>query len=112
MKMMKKDLITRIEDAMPPEEELTDLTEFFKVFGDVTRIKIMSVLLEGEFSVGEISERLSMSQSAISHQLNILRRSKLVKTRRDGKSVYYSLDDEHVYEIISCGIEHISEGDG
>ena len=94
------------------EQKYYELAELFKVFGDVTRIKIMSVLLEGEFSVGEISERLSMSQSAISHQLNILRRSKLVKTRRDGKSVYYSLYDEHVYEIISCGIEHISEGDG
>ena len=94
------------------EQKYNELAELFKVFGDVTRIKIMSVLLKGEFSVGEISERLSMSQSAISHQLNILRRSKLVKTRRDRKSVYYSLDDEHVYEIISCGIEHISEGDG
>ena len=94
------------------EDKYIELAELFKVFGDVTRIKIMSVLLEGEFSVGEISEKLAMSPSAISHQLNILRRSKLVKTRREGKSVYYSLDDEHVYEIISCGIEHISEGDG
>ena len=93
------------------EQKYNELAELFKVFGDVTRIKIMSVLLEGELSVGEISEKLAMSPSAISHQLNILRRSKLVKTRRDGKSVYYSLDDEHVYEIISCGIEHISEGD-
>ncbi len=94
------------------EQKYNDLAELFKVFGDVTRIKIMSVLLNGELSVGEISEKLSMSPSAISHQLNILRRSKLVKTRREGKSVYYSLDDEHVYEIISCGIDHISEGDG
>ena len=93
------------------EQKYNELAELFKVFGDVTRIKIMSVLLEGELSVGEISEKLFMSSSAISHQLNILRRSKLVKTRREGKSVYYSLDDEHVYEIISCGIEHISEGD-
>ena len=94
------------------EQKYNDLAELFKVFGDVTRIKIMSVLLNGELSVGEISEKLSMSPSAISHQLNILRRSKLVKTRREGKSVYYSLDDEHVYEIISCEIDHISEGDG
>ena len=93
------------------EQKFNELAELFKVFGDVTRIKIMSVLLEGELSVGEISEKLVMSSSAISHQLDILRRSKLVKTRREGKSVYYSLDDEHVYEIISCGIEHISEGD-
>lgn len=93
------------------EEKYFDLAELFKVFGDVTRIKIMSVLLKGELSVGSISEELAMSPSAISHQLNILRRSKLVKTRRDGKMVYYSLDDEHVCEIISCGIDHISEGD-
>ena len=93
------------------EEKYADLAELFKIFGDVTRIKIMSALLEKERSVSEISETLVMSSSAISHQLNVLRRSKLVKARRDGKMVYYSLDDEHVYEIISCGIEHISEGD-
>ena len=93
------------------EEKYADLAELFKIFGDVTRIKIMSVLREKERSVSEISEELLMSSSAISHQLNVLRRSKLVKARRDGKLVYYSLDDEHVYEIISCGIEHISEGD-
>lgn len=93
------------------EQKYNDLAELFKIFGDVTRIRIMTVLLERELSVGEISEKVAMSQSAVSHQLNILRRSKLVKTRREGKSVYYSLDDEHVYEIISCGIEHISEGD-
>ena len=93
------------------EQKYNDLAELFKIFGDVTRIRIMTVLLERELSVGEISEKVAMSQSAVSHQLNILRRSKLVKTRREGKSVYYALDDEHVYEILSCGIEHISEGD-
>ena len=94
-----------------PEEKYSDLAELFKVFGDVTRIKILSLLLNGELSVGDIADELEMTQSAISHQLNLLRRSKLVKARREGKSVYYSLDDDHVSEILSCGIEHISEGD-
>ena len=93
------------------EERYSDLAELFKVFGDVTRIKILSLLLHEERSVGDIAESLGMTQSAISHQLNLLRRSKLVKSRREGKSVYYSLDDDHVCEILSCGIEHISEGD-
>ena len=94
-----------------PEEKYSDLAELFKVFGDVTRIKILSLLLNGELSVGDVADGLEMTQSAISHQLNLLRRSKLVKARREGKSVYYSLDDDHVSEIHSCGIEHISEGD-
>lgn len=93
------------------EQKYNDLAELFKIFGDATRIKIMTALLEKELSVGEIADQVLMSQSAVSHQLNILRRSKLVKARREGKMVYYSLDDEHVCEIISCGIEHISEGD-
>ena len=93
------------------EERYSDLAELFKVFGDVTRIKILSLLLHEERSVGDIAEGLGMTHSAISHQLNLLRRSKLVKSRREGKSVYYSLDDDHVCEILSCGIEHISEGD-
>ena len=94
-----------------PEEKYSDLAELFKVFGDVTRIKILSLLLNGELSVGDVADGLEMTQSAISHQLNLLRRSKLVKARREGKSVYYSLDDDHVSEILSRGIEHISEGD-
>ena len=94
-----------------PEEKYTDLAELFKVFGDVTRIKILSLLLNGELSVGDVADGLGMTQSAISHQLNLLRRSKLVKARREGKSVFYSLDDDHVSAILSCGIEHISEGD-
>ena len=105
-------VVLKTKRLMPDEDELYDLAELFKVFGDSTRIKILFALFEQEMCVCDIAETLNMTQSAISHQLNILRRSKLVKTRRDGKSVYYSLDDEHVYEIISCGIEHISEGDG
>ena len=92
------------------EEKFSDLAELFKVFGDSTRLRILSVLLNGERSVGDVSELLDMTPSAISHQLNLLRRSKLVKTRREGRSVYYSLDDDHVSAILSCGIEHISEG--
>ena len=93
------------------EVKYSDLAELFKVFGDETRLRMLSYLLEGEHSVGEISENLLMSSSAISHQLNLLRRSKLVKTRREGKSIYYSLDDDHVSAILSCGIDHIREGD-
>ena len=92
------------------EDKFSDLAELFKVFGDGTRLRILSVLLDGERSVGDVSDLLDMTPSAISHQLNLLRRSKLVKTRREGRSVYYSLDDDHVSAILSCGIEHISEG--
>ena len=92
-----------------PEEKYSDLAELFKVFGDVTRIKILSLLLNGELSVGDIAEGLEMTQSAISHQLNLLRRSKLVKARREGKSVYYSLDDEHVLSVLNVALEHVQE---
>lgn len=92
-------------------EKYSDLAELFKVFGDVTRLKILSALLDRELCVCDIAEKLAMTQSAVSHQLNLLRRSKLVKTRREGKSVFYSLDDDHVCDIISCGMEHINEGD-
>lgn len=86
------------------------LAGFFKVFADPTRIQILTYLLEGEKSVGEIASGLEMSPSAISHQLNTLKMSNLVKSRREGKQIYYSLNDEHVSKILSCGIEHIEEG--
>lgn len=91
------------------DRDSESLATLYKVFGDSTRIKILSAILEGELSVGEISEKLGMSQSAISHQLNGLRQSKLVKSKRNGKSILYSLDDEHVKAIICCGLEHIRE---
>lgn len=91
------------------ETELYDLAEFFKVFGDSTRIKILFVLFEAEMSVGDIATALDMTQSAISHQLKILKTSKLVKSRRDGKSIFYSLADEHVKTIFAQGLEHIEE---
>ena len=93
------------------EEKYLDLAELFKVFADSTRLKLLSALLDKELCVCDLAEKLSMTQSAVSHQLNLLRRSKLVKTRREGKSVFYSLDDSHVCDIISCGMEHINEGD-
>ena len=101
--------IRQIDEKMPPEEELQDLAEFFKVFGDATRLKILSVLLCSEMCVYDIATLLGMSQSAISHQLRILKQNKLVKSRREGKSVFYSLADEHVRRIIAQGREHIEE---
>ncbi len=97
--------------ALKDENELYDLAELFKIFGDSTRIRILYALLGGELAVGELSEGLSMTQSAISHQLRILKGSKLVKSRREGKSVYYSLADDHVHTIIATGLEHIEEED-
>lgn len=94
---------------MPDEDQLYDLAEVFKVFGDSTRIKILYVLFEAELCVCDIAQLLNMTQSAISHQLRILKQNRLVKNRRDGKSVFYSLADGHVKTIISQGMEHIQE---
>ena len=94
---------------MPDEDQLYDLAEVFKVFGDSTRIKILYVLFEAELCVCDIAQLLNMTQSAISHQLRILKQNRLVKNRRDGKSVFYSLADDHVRTIISMGREHILE---
>ena len=91
------------------ENELTDLAELFKMFGDSTRIKILADLLQGEKNVSELCEDLEMNQSAVSHQLKILRTAKLVKARRSGKAMFYSLADEHVQKIIECGLEHVME---
>ena len=94
---------------MPPEETLYDLAEFFKVFGDSTRIRILYVLFESEMCVCDIAELLGLSQSAISHQLRVLKNAKLVKFRRAGKTIYYSLSDLHIWSIINQGMEHILE---
>lgn len=91
------------------EEMLEKLSELYKMFGDKTRIRILYVLLRSECCVNEISRDLNMTQSAISHQLSTLKASKLVKSRRDGKTIYYSLDDEHVEMILNMGMEHICE---
>ena len=94
---------------MPPEDELLDLAELFKVFGDTTRMKILYVLFASELCVCDIAEILGMSQSAVSHQLRIIKQAKLIKNRRDGKTVYYSLADDHVKTIIGMAKEHLEE---
>ena len=103
------DLLQRLRENMIDELELYDLAEFFKVFGDTTRIRILYVLFEAEMCVCDIAEMLSMTPSAISHQLRLLKQFKLVKSRRDGKTIYYSLADDHVRSIIDMGREHIEE---
>ena len=94
---------------LPLEDEMYDLAELFKCFGDSTRVRILCVLLEGEFCVGDIAEALNMTQSAVSHQLKLLKQAKLIAGKRDGKQILYSLADEHVRSIISIGLEHIEE---
>ena len=98
-----------IENKMPEESELYDLADLFKVFGDSTRIKILYVLFENEMCVYDIASMLNMTQSAISHQLRILKQNRLVKFRKEGKTVLYTLADEHVFTILSQGIEHVEE---
>ena len=93
---------------MPKEETLYDLAELFKVFGDSTSIKILYTLFERELCVCDIALTLNMSQSAISHQLRVLKQNRLVKFRKAGKEVYYSLDDSHVHDILATGLEHLS----
>jgi len=98
-----------IAKNMPAEEYLYDLADLFRIFGDTTRIRILYSLFDGELCVGDISTILGMSQSSVSHQLRILKDSKLVKFRRDGKSIFYSLDDDHVRSILDLGMEHLEE---
>lgn len=104
-----EDLLKIVSDTMPEETELYDLAELFKVFGDSTRIRILFVLFEAEVCVCDLAEALHMTQSAISHQLRILKQNKLVNSRREGKSIFYSLADGHVRTIIAQGREHIEE---
>lgn len=91
------------------EDKLYDLADLFKVFGDSTRVRLLYELLSGEKNVGDLSDALNMNQSAVSHQLRLLKQSDLVKVRRDGKSMYYALSDDHVESIIKIGMEHITE---
>ncbi len=104
-----EELLSVVKSKMPKEEVLYELADCFKVFADSTRIRILFVLFEAEVCVCDIAAALNMTVSAISHQLNILKRSKLIKSRREGKSVFYSLADSHVRTIISQGMEHIEE---
>lgn len=107
--VVHEDIIERVRSHMPQDENLYDLAELFKVFGDSTRIKILWALDESEMCVCDIAVLLGMSQSAISHQLRVLKQARLVKYRKDGKIVYYSLDDEHVRQIFNQGLTHINE---
>lgn len=103
------EMLRRLDESMPDEEMLYDLAELYKIFGDSTRIKILYALFEAEMCVCDIAALLQMTQSAISHQLRVLKSSKLVKFRREGKTVFYSLADDHVRTIIDMGMEHLCE---
>ncbi len=106
---LHKDTLARVMAQLPADEELYDLAELFKVFGDSTRIKILYALFESELCVCDIAQLLNLTQTAVSHQLRVLKGSKLVKFRREGKTVFYSLDDDHVRSIIGQGMEHLNE---
>lgn len=104
-----EDTVRAVLAQMPAEEKLYDLAELFKVFGDSTRVKILYALFEAEMCVCDIAQLLNMSSTAVSHQLRILKGSKLVRSRREGKNVFYALADDHVTAIINQGMEHIEE---
>ena len=107
--LIHKETVEYVAGKMPSEEDLYDLAELFKVFGDTTRIKILCALVEAEMCVCDIAALLNMTQSSISHQLRILKQARLVRYRRDGKVVYYSIDDEHVKQIFDQGLIHLKE---
>ena len=104
-----EDIVNETKNKMPEDEMLYDLAELFKVFGDTTRIKILYALFSNEMCVCDIANLLNMTQSAISHQLRVLKQARLVKFRKEGKTVYYSLDDSHISQIFDCGLNHIQE---
>lgn len=101
--------IDRLKSETPPDEKLYDLAELFKVFGDTTRIRILYALSEAEMCVGDVAQLLGLTQTACSHQLRVLKNNKLVRYRREGKAVFYSLDDDHVRSILALGMDHIME---
>ena len=109
IQIVDEDKVNRIKKVMPKEEFLFYLAELFKVFGDSTRMKIICTLFEEELCVGDIAAIINSTQSAVSHQLRVLKQAKLVKYRKEGKIVYYSLDDDHVRQIFEKGREHIEE---
>ncbi|MBA1335082.1 MAG: Cadmium efflux system accessory protein [Firmicutes bacterium] len=106
--VIHSDIVDKVKAEMPAEERLAQMAELFKVFGDFTRVKIICALLDEEMCVCDIASLLDMSQSAISHQLRVLRHARLVKYRREGRVVYYSLDDEHVKNIFGQSLLHVS----
>lgn len=101
--------LQKLQDDLPGDEVLYDLAELFRTFGDTTRIKILYALFESELCVNDIAQVVGLSQSAVSHQLRLLKTSKLVKFRREGKAIFYSLDDDHVRSMIALGMEHVEE---
>lgn len=103
------DVVEKVREHMPVETELQGLADFFKVFGDSTRIKLLYALWQSEMCVCDLAQTLHMTQSAISHQLRVLKQMKLVKNRRDGRTVFYSLADSHIKTIMNQGMEHIRE---
>nr|WP_230758895.1 metalloregulator ArsR/SmtB family transcription factor [Teretinema zuelzerae] len=103
-------MVSCVKSRMPAEELLAELGDFFKTFGDSTRIRIVSALMYGELCVCDIAATLGASESAVSHQLRVLRQAKIVRSRRDGKQIFYSIDDEHVGILVSVGLEHLREG--
>lgn len=107
--VIHEDVVEKVKSIMPEEEDLYNLADFFKVFGDSTRIRIICALLNCEMCVCDIAVLLNMTQSSISHQLRVLKQARLVKFRREGKVVYYSLDDEHIKEIFNTGLLHVKE---
>lgn len=107
--VIHEDVVNKVKSGMPDEELFYDLSDLFKVFGDTSRIKIIYALFESEMCVCDLAALFNMSQSAVSHQLRVLKQARLVKYRRDGKVVYYSLDDEHVKEILDKGLSHVEE---
>ena len=107
--LIHQDTVEQVRALLPADETLYDLAELFKIFGDSTRVKILYALLESELCVCDLAKLMEVTQSAVSHQLRVLKASKLVKFRREGKTVYYSLADEHVSRILSQGMEHIAE---
>ena len=107
--MIQHKAFRAVKRSLPKEEILYDLSDFFKIFGDSTRIKIVYALLSSEMCVQDLATLLDMNQSAISHQLRILKQAKVVKYRKDGKYAVYSLDDDHVAQIVAQGIAHLSE---
>lgn len=103
------ELVNKTRENMPAYMQISDLSDFFKVMGDSTRLQLLIALQSDEFCVSDLSNVLNMTRSAISHQLKALRLAKLVKSRKDGKTVYYSLDDDHIKEILEKSLEHIKE---
>lgn len=107
--IIHEDVVNNVREHMPDEEVLLDLADLFKVFGDSTRVRILCALFHSEMCVCDIAVLLGMTKSAISHQLRILKQVKLVRSRRDGKIVYYSLDDDHVKSVFDQGLLHVTE---